>query len=81
MKKELSEEEIAAITVAFSDLDRDGDGVITLDELRAAMAAQGRHPSDEALRRELGRADLNADGQITLREWLQMWSAAILRGA
>ena len=32
MKKELSEEEIAAITVAFSDLDRDGDGVITLDE-------------------------------------------------
>lgn len=77
-QRELSEEELAAITVAFGRLDLDGDGVISRAELGAAMAAQGHELSDELIERELRRADLNADGLITLREWLHMWSRAIL---
>lgn len=80
MTKELSEEELAAITLAFDRLDLDGDGVITRAELVAAMARRGFTPTDEAIDLELRRADLNADGRITLREWLHMWSQAILGG-
>lgn len=80
-QRELSEEELAAITVAFRRLDLDGDGVIRREELRATMLAQGHDTSDELIERELRRADLNADGIITLREWLHMWSRAILGDA
>ena len=80
MTKELSEEELAAITVAFDRLDLDGDGVITRDELKAAMALRGVCPTDDAIDLELRRVDLNADGRITLREWLHMWSQTIVGG-
>lgn len=78
MTKELSEEELAAITVAFGRLDIDGDGRISRAELCAAMLERGYPLTDEAIDRELARADLNADGIITLREWLHMWRRAIL---
>lgn len=78
MRKELSEEELAAITLAFTRLDIDGDGVITRGELTAAMLAKGYPLTDAAIDHELRRADLNTDGAITLREWLHMWSQAIL---
>ena len=77
MTRELSDEELAAITVAFGRLDSDGDGVITREELRAAMAERGFAPSEAAITLELGRADSDADGAITLREWLRMWRLAL----
>lgn len=80
-RPELSEEQLAAITLEFDRLDLDGDGVISRLELRAAMAVQGHEVTEEAIERELRRADLNADGRITLREWLHMWSKAILGDA
>jgi Ca2+-binding EF-hand superfamily protein len=79
MREELNEEEVAAITVAFGKLDTDGDGVITRAELCDAMVAAGMAPSAEAIERELRQADLNADGEISLREWLHMWTLAILQ--
>ncbi len=78
MAQQLSEDELAAITNTFTALDRNGDGVISREELRAAMAAEGMYLGDEAIDLELQRADLNADGKITLREWLHMWSVTIL---
>ncbi len=84
MSREPSDEEMAemaAITVAFGKLDADGDGVITRAELKAAMAERGFTPSDEAVDLELRRVDLNADGRITLREWLHMWSLALTSSA
>lgn len=80
MTRELSEEELAAITIAFDRLDIDGDGRISRAELRVAMTERGHDITDEAIDRELARADLNADGVITLREWLHMWQTTILGG-
>jgi len=78
MKSRLNDDQIASITEEFHRLDPNGDGAITREELRAAMEAAGHHPDADAIDRELARADLNADGVITLKEWLHMWSVAIL---
>ncbi len=78
MQRRLSEEQIASISEEFHRLDPDGDGEITREDLRAAMEAAGHEPSAAEIDRELARADLNHDGTITLKEWLHMWSIAIL---
>ncbi len=78
MQRRLSEEQIASISEEFHRLDPDGDGAISREELRAAMEAAGHQPSAAEIDRELARADLNHDGAITLKEWLHMWSVAIL---
>ncbi|MCA9658671.1 MAG: EF-hand domain-containing protein [Myxococcales bacterium] len=78
MEKRLSEDQLASIHDEFARLDTDGDGAITRTELRTAMEAAGYLPTDAELERELARADFDADGRITLREWVHMWTAAIL---
>jgi Ca2+-binding EF-hand superfamily protein len=78
MEKRLSEDQLASIHDEFARLDTDGDGEITRTELRTAMEAAGYLPTDAELERELARADFNADGTITLKEWVHMWTVVIL---
>ena len=44
-----SEEQIAEFKEAFALFDQDGDGTITLPELRTVMQSLGQSPSDQEL--------------------------------
>ena len=46
MTQTWSEDQIAEFKEAFALFDTDGDGTITLDELRTVMQSLGQTPSD-----------------------------------
>ena len=49
MADQLTEEQIAQIMDAFHLFDKDGDGIITTQELGTVMKSLGQNPSDEEL--------------------------------
>lgn len=57
---------------AFEAFDRDGDGFITLNELKDVMIALGQKLSDEELQRMINEADTDGDLQISLEEFLKL---------
>ncbi len=71
---ELTEEQVAALREAFSAHDRDGDGRITLHELRQALERQGEEPTDAELRGLLVRTDADGNQSIELAEFLAFMS-------
>ena len=60
------------IVEAFRAFDRDGNGLITADELKATMAAMGQGISDEEVQEMIQEADLNHDGKINYEEFARM---------
>ncbi|KAI0242017.1 putative calmodulin-like protein 6, partial [Lamellibrachia satsuma] len=57
-----SEEELVA--EAFRRFDVDGDGVLTVDELRQGMISLGEDMTDEEIEDMMRAADVNGDGVI-----------------
>ena len=49
---------------AFAAFDRNGDGTLSLDELRVAMAKIGERLTEEELAEMFKEGDLNKDGTI-----------------
>ncbi len=54
---------------AFRVFDRDGNGVIDIDELRHMMVALGENLSDDEIRATLAEADADGDGVINFEEF------------
>jgi len=54
----------------FQDLDLDGSGRLTYDEVAAAMRAEGREDTWPALRREMAKLDHSRDGKVSYAEFL-----------
>jgi Ca2+-binding EF-hand superfamily protein len=52
----------------FKEMDRDGDGVLTLSELRAALESKGIFMPEAQSRDLLARVDIDADGVIDYEE-------------
>ncbi|XP_065079552.1 calmodulin-like [Ochlerotatus camptorhynchus] len=57
---------------AFRIFDRNGNGLISADELRAALESFGEKMSEEELDELLREADINCDGQIDYEEFVKM---------
>ena len=57
------------IRQAFKVFDRDGDGYITIAELRLVMANLGEKLTNEELDAMMNEADKNNDGQIDFSEF------------
>ena len=53
----------------------DGDGLITADEFRGAMATRGEETTDLDLEQIFGKADQDKDGRIDLAEFTRAWDA------
>ncbi|XP_062557052.1 calmodulin-A-like [Armigeres subalbatus] len=68
-----SEEELME---AFRIFDRDGNGLISAEELRAALHSFGEQLSDEEIEELLREADVNSDGQIDYEEFVKMITLA-----
>ena len=75
-----SERRLGLVKMAFARLDRDGSGVVELDELFAAYDVM-KHPDvlsgamspDEAMQGFIGDWDSNADGRIALDEFVDYY--------
>jgi len=58
-----------ALMDAFKVFDRDGNGVIDIDELRHMMVALGENLSEDEIRATLAEADADGDGVINFEEF------------
>jgi calmodulin len=66
----LTGEQLAGLRDAFSAHDRNGDGRITLQELRQALEELGEEPADEELRALMLKADADGNQSIDFAEFL-----------
>ncbi|XP_055637648.1 uncharacterized protein LOC129776187 [Toxorhynchites rutilus septentrionalis] len=57
---------------AFRIFDRDGNGLISAEELRAALKSFGEQLAEEEIDEMLREADVNCDGQIDYQEFVRM---------
>lgn len=55
----------------FKEIDTNGDGFLSLDEIRAADAKEEHPVPDEELVAEFNKYDANADGKISYQEFLK----------
>lgn len=60
---------------AFDDIDRNGDGRISVAELRGALRALGEHVSVAELDAMIERADTDGDGHVNFEEFARMMVA------
>ncbi|MFJ3406056.1 EF-hand domain-containing protein [Promicromonospora sp. NPDC090134] len=63
------------LTRTFVEFDSDGDGRITADEFRQAMATRGEETTDKDVDQIFGKADHDQDGKIDLAEFTIAWDA------
>lgn len=75
--RELSEEEIADLKEAFGMFDIDGDGTVTLTELREVMRSLGQDPTDAELVEMISSVDDNGDNEIDFEEFLVLMAGRI----
>ena len=73
MVKTEDEEEIDQnISQAFKVFDRDGDGLITEDELKITMNNLGEPMNEDEVKAMIAEADLDGDGKINLKEFQRL---------
>jgi len=66
----LSEEEFGYAKDEFDDIDTDGSGTISTEELTAYLMADGGISEDEVTK-HIAKYDFDGDGTVTLQEFLQ----------
>ncbi|XP_028375186.1 calcyphosin isoform X2 [Phyllostomus discolor] len=83
LRPPMSQAREAVIAAAFAKLDRSGDGVVTVDDLRGVYSCRahpkvrsGEWTEEEVLRRFLDNFDSSSekDGQVTLAEFQDYYS-------
>merc|ERR1711872_407626 len=73
MKKKCSEEDqMEDLRHAFKIFDGDGDGYISLRELRRVTTTLGQALTDEEVDMFMAEADLNGDGKLDYDEFVKM---------
>ncbi len=71
MKETEMEQEIFEI---FEALDRDGNGVLSGEEIQSVMDLVGVHLTDDQVKELIKQADLDEDGQLNFQEFFRMMS-------
>ncbi len=60
------------LTEAFKVFDRDGNGLISVEELKHVMTNLGEKLTDEEINEMIKEADVNNDGKINYEEFVRM---------
>ena len=68
----LSEEDRKRIKAQFLTLDQNGDGMITIAEMRKALNAAGQDYTLKDVQKMVKAADKNGDGRVVWEEFLDM---------
>ncbi|CAH3173548.1 unnamed protein product [Porites lobata] len=71
-ESQLSEDQLAAITQAFSLFDKNGDGKINTKELGTVMESLGENPTEAELKEMISEVDTDGSGTIEWSEFLKM---------
>ena len=66
----LSDEALSGIRAQFQTLDQNGDGMITVAEMRQALSAAGQDYTLKDVQRMVKKADKNGDGRMVWEEFL-----------
>ncbi|KAF2729460.1 regulatory protein calmodulin [Polyplosphaeria fusca] len=72
MASTLSKEQVAEFKDAFAMFDKDGNGVITAEELGDIMKSLGQNPTEAELHDMISEVDVDNTGSIDFDEFLQM---------
>jgi len=72
MEQHLDEEQLEQVKAAFALFDHDGDGRITIDELRHLYTSLGQTFSEAELRDFLNEVDSDGSGTIEWNEFLAL---------
>ncbi|KAK6936866.1 EF-hand domain [Dillenia turbinata] len=72
MAGQLSEDQIAEFSEAFSLFDQDGDDCITTKELGTVMRSLGQNPTEAELLEMIKEVDTNYSGTIEFKEFLML---------
>lgn len=66
----LTHEQVGEFREAFSLFDKDGDGLITVEELASIMRSLGQNPTDDEVRSLIADIDQDNSGSIDFPEFL-----------
>ncbi|KAH6796852.1 Sec23/Sec24 protein transport family protein [Perilla frutescens var. hirtella] len=72
MADALTEEQIAEFREAFCLIDRDSDGVITVEELATVIQSLNEHPTKEEIQEMMNEVDADGDGTVDFEEFLSI---------
>ncbi|KAL1750900.1 hypothetical protein FB107DRAFT_223040 [Schizophyllum commune] len=75
MSGSLVSNQLLEVKDAFESFDRDGNGMITVDELRSVMHSLNRRPTDEQIMEMIDKVDVDGDGRVNFREFLMLMGA------
>ena len=70
----ISADQIQEFRQAFDIIDRNGDGVITIDDLAAVMRAMGQTPTSQELQDMIKEVDADGNDNIDFTEFLALMS-------
>ena len=65
----LSEEQIAELRAAFNQMDTNGDGTLSRDELKALLGELDAEMAEAFVEEMMNKADTNGDGKIDFEEF------------
>jgi calmodulin len=66
----LSADQVAELKAAFSQMDANGDGYVTKDELKAMLAGLGETVEEAVVNEMIAVADTNGDGKVDFNEFV-----------
>jgi calmodulin len=72
MTNQLTEQQIAEFKKAFSLFDEDGNGSITIKELRSVKSSLGQNHTEEEIEEMINEFDADGNGTIDFTEFLTM---------
>ena len=66
----LSAEQVLELKAAFQQMDTNGDGFVTKDELKAMLSGLGEPVDDSVVDEMVAVADTNGDGKVDFNEFV-----------
>ena len=66
----LSAEQIEELKAAFTQMDANGDGFVSKDELKAMLSSLGEPVEDSVVNEMMAVADVNGDGKVDFNEFV-----------
>lgn len=74
----MTEEQLAMYKVAFARFDKDGDGIITLEELRQIVEELGHTANESELTALMQEMDTDNSGTVDFAEFLAMMARRLM---